>query len=150
MLVLEGASGSRKRLRNNLKRILGLFLVFDEELAPPWEKLSEAVLCSNAFYQRLAHWLINEYKIPAGKLHAGFPLSCPSIIKYMLTTIRHAATTFQVRTSKETAAFPAAEWTNTLRDTIIKLTFERYRDTGELEGNSASEQPSAPPAKGAL
>ena len=144
-LLLEGESVSRKRHRKNVKRIVRLFLVFDKELAPRWSKLSEAVLCSSAFYQRLAHWLIFEYKIPAGTKNAGHPLSCPSIIKYMRTTIHLAATKFNGRASAKTAAIPAARWIHKLKDKIVRLTLKRYRDTGELTDNSASEQPSAPP-----
>jgi len=42
--------------------------------------LTEAVLCSGEFYLRLAHWLINEYKIPPTHQNGGHPLSCSTII----------------------------------------------------------------------
>ena len=38
-----------------------------------WDNLTEAVLCSGAFYLRLAHWLINEYKIPSKHQNGGHP-----------------------------------------------------------------------------
>lgn len=77
-LELSGNSPSSKRQKKNITRILERFVRFDA--SDSWDNLTEAVLCSGAFYLRLAHWLINEYKIPPTHQNGGHPLSCSTSI----------------------------------------------------------------------
>ena len=145
-LKLSGDSSSSKRQKKNIDRILKRFASFDG--SGSWDNLTEAVLCSGEFYLRLAHWLVNEYKIPPKHQNEGHPLSCSTIIGYIRMIINRAATKFEKRSWK-TAAFPTPKWNRKLTDKILRLTFKRYAATGELGDHSASEQPPATPAKGA-
>ena len=145
-LNLSGDSSSSIRQKKNIDRILKRFASFDG--SGSWDNLTEAVLCSGEFYLRLAHWLVNEYKIPPKHQNEGHPLSCSTIIGYIRMIINRAATKFEKRSWK-TAAFPTPKWNRKLTDRILRLTFKRYAATGELGDHSASEQPPATPAKGA-
>ncbi len=155
-LSADGDSDSWLYQKATVERILGQFNTHDKvtEANPdgvdgaPWNSLPETIVCRRPYYERLAHFMVHVYKIPAGKKHAGQPLACDSVRNYMGTAINRAAAKFKAGGSVETQQFffcldtksssDSATWLLKLKKKIQRITFERARDAGELQDNSES------------
>jgi hypothetical protein len=104
-LCATGNSSSWNAAKTNVLRILNLFIAQDDELDGDWDSLPEDVLCAKQFYERLAYFLLHEYKIPGGAKNAGLPLDGDTPMTYLNVAVNQAANKFRAAGTDATKGF---------------------------------------------
>jgi hypothetical protein len=134
-LCATGNSSSWNAAKTNVLRILNLFIAQDDELDGDWDSLPEDVLCAKQFYERLAYFLLHEYKIPGGAKNAGLPLDGDTPMTYLNVAVNQAANKFRAAGTDATKGFfncldqkstsQEAIWLRGLRANMKRAIFER-------------------------
>lgn len=134
-LCATGNSSSWNAAKTNVLRILNLFIAQDDELDGDWDSLPEDVLCAKQFYERLAYFLLHEYKIPGGSKNAGLPLDGDTPMTYLNVAVNQAANKFRAAGTDATKGFfncldqkstsQEAIWLRGLRANMKRAIFER-------------------------
>ena len=107
------------------------------------------MLCARPVYERIAHFLVHVYVIPAGVKNAGLPLACQSVLNYLGSALNMAAKKFLVGGAQPwiqefffclepKSGSDSAKWLQKLKKKIVKITFERAVKLGEQLDNSES------------
>ena len=147
-----GNSAEWNTQKSNMVRIVNIFIAQDEEAlaaGKDWSALGEQMLCSQLFYQRLAHYLLNVYVFHGPKAEpGGSHLEGRVASNYLRTIINMAAERFKANGQAETKLFfncldtsssDEAKWLKRVQTNMQRDWFEASRKAGKVLDKSTSK-----------